>query len=302
MRSIATLALVALSCVNVGAVANAASVIVDKTIAGFSSPESVVVVGGDVFVSNLGVKLEPTVKDGDGFISRLDRQGNIKTQKWADKLDGPKGMIVVDGVLYVADIDRVLGFRVRDGKQVFALDMAAAGSVFLNGFARYDNRRLLLSATDISKVFVIDLPKKSFGELAFDTPPKGPNGMKKAGSRLMVVEWGTDSQPNGNIKTYRLESEQARLQAKLEKAYDLTPSGYFDGIVDLGANRWLISNWVKFEPAGVLQILDTRTSKVTAVAMKAPIAGPADMFLDDQQKLWVPGMMEGKVYRMTVRP
>jgi hypothetical protein len=36
--------------------------------------------------------------------------------------------------------------------------------------------------------------------------------------------------------------------------------------------------------------------------MKAPIAGPADMFLDDQQKLWVPGMMEGKVYRMTVRP
>lgn len=295
MRSLAILVFVAL---NFASPARAVSLIVDKTIAGFSSPESVAVVGGDVFVSNLGVKLEPSAKDGDGFISRLDRQGNIKALKWADKLDGPKGLIVVDGVLYVADIDRVLGYRVRDGKQVFALDMAATGSVFLNGFARYDNRRLLLSATDIGKVFVIDLPKKSFSEMQFDTPPKGPNGMKKAGSRLMVVEWGTDSLPNGNIKTYHLEG----MRAKLEKTHDVTPSGYFDGIVDLGANRWLISNWVKFEPAGMLQMLDTRTGKVSAVAMKTPIAGPADMFLDDQGKLWVPGMLEGKLYRMTVRP
>ncbi|HNA30950.1 MAG TPA: hypothetical protein PK437_12920, partial [Thiobacillaceae bacterium] len=47
--------------------AQAASVLVDRTIPGFSSPESVVAVGKDVFVSNLGVKLEPMEKDGDGF-------------------------------------------------------------------------------------------------------------------------------------------------------------------------------------------------------------------------------------------
>ncbi len=295
MRSLATA--VALSLGLVTAV-QAASVMVEKTVAGFSSPESVVVVGGDVFVSNLGVKLEPTAKDGDGFISHLDRQGNIKMLKWADKLNGPKGMIVVDGVLYVADLDRVLGFRVRDGKPVFSLDMAATGSVFLNGFARYDNRRLLLSATDINKVFIIDLPKQSFSEMTFDTPPKGPNGMKKAGNHLMLVEWGTNSQPNGKVKRYRLDG----FQASLDKTYEPIPSGYFDGIVDLGANRWLISNWVKFEPAGVLHLLDTRTAKISLAEMKSPVAGPADMFLDDQRKLWVPGMMEGKVYRMSVRP
>ena len=295
MRSFAAAILVSLGFIGV---ADAASVVVEKTIAGFSSPESVAVVGGDVFVSNLGIKLEPTAKDGDGFISRLDREGNIKTLKWADNLHGPKGLIVVDGVLYVADIDRVLGFRVRDGKQVFALDMAATGSAFLNGFARYDNRRLLLSATDIGKVYVLDLPKKSFSEMQFDTPPQGPNGMKKAGSRLMVAEWGTDSKPNGNIKAYRLDG----MKARLDKAFDVSPPGYFDGVVDLGANRWLVSNWVRFEPAGLLHVLDTRTGKVTVAAMKTPIAGPADMFLDDQGKLWVPGMMEGKVYRMTVRP
>jgi hypothetical protein len=274
----------------------AASVTVEKTITGLSSPESVVVSGDDVFVSNVGVKLEPFAKDGDGFIARLDRQGNIKALRWADKLNAPKGMIAVNGVLYVADIDRVLGFRMRDGKQVFALDLAPSGAKFLNAFARYDSRRLLLSSTDLGKVFVIDLPKHSYSELKFDTPPNGPNGMKKLGSRLMLVEWGSDDKPNGKVRTYLLDG----FNAKLEKTFEPSPAGYFDGVVSLGANRWLISNWVKYEPAGLLQVLDTHSGKVTVASDKITLAGPADIFLDDRNKLWVPGMMEGKVYRMAV--
>lgn len=280
-----------------GTAASAATVLVDKTIAGFASPESVVVAGNDVFVSNLGVKLEPMEKDGDGFISRLDRQGNIKTLRWADKLNGPKGLLALEGVLYVVDIDRLLGFRISDGKPVFELDLSATGGKFFNALARFDNRRILVSATDLGKVFVIDLGKRSYSEMAFDTPPSGPNGLKKAGNRLVVVEWGTDGQANGTVKTYRLEG----LSAKLDKQYTPEPVGYFDGVVDMGANRWLVSNWVKFEPAGLLQLVDTRTGQISVVNDKTPIAGPADMFLDDQGKLWVPGMMEGKVYRMTLR-
>jgi len=275
----------------------ATSVTVEKTIPGFSSPESVVVSGDDVFVSNLGVKLEPMEKDGDGFISKLDRQGNIKVLKWVDQLNAPKGLIAVNGVLYVADIDRVLGYRQRDGKPVFELDLAASGSKFLNAFARYDNRRLLLSATDLSKVFVIDLLSRSYRELKFDSPPSGPNGLKKLGPRLMVVEWGSDNQANGKVKAYLLDG----YTAKLEKTWEPSPAGYFDGVVSLGANRWLISNWVKFEPGGLLQVLDTRDGKVSVANEKIPLAGPADLFLDDQNKLWVPGMLEGKVYRMNLR-
>jgi len=243
------------------------------------------------------VKLEPMEKDGDGFISKLDRQGNIKVLKWVDQLNAPKGLIAVNGVLYVADIDRVLGYRQRDGKPVFELDLAASGSKFLNAFARYDNRRLLLSATDLSKVFVIDLLSRSYRELKFDSPPRGPNGLKKLGPRLMVVEWGSDNQANGKVKAYLLDG----YTAKLEKTWEPSPAGYFDGVVSLGANRWLISNWVKFEPGGLLQVLDTRDGKVSVANEKIPLAGPADLFLDDQNKLWVPGMLEGKVYRMNLR-
>ncbi|MDO9227372.1 MAG: hypothetical protein Q8M09_11980 [Pseudomonadota bacterium] len=277
--------------------AHAASVIVEKTITGFNSPESVVVSGDDVFVSNVGVKLEPFAKDGDGYIAKLDRQGNIKALKWVDQLDAPKGMIAVNGVLYVADIDRVLGFRQRDGKRVFELDLAASGAKFLNSFARYDNRRLLLSSTDLGKVFIIDLPGRGYSELKFDIPPNGPNGLKKLGGRLIVVEWGSDNQANGKVKSYLLDG----FTAKLEKTWEPSPAGYFDGVVSLGANRWLISNWVKFEPAGLLHVLDSHSGKISTANPNTPLAGPADLFLDDQGKLWVPGMMEGKVYRMSVR-
>ena len=78
--------------------AQAASVSIDKTVSGFASPESVVVAGDDVFVSNVGAKLEPMARDGDGFVSRLDRQGGIKALKWAAQLNAPKGLIAVDGV------------------------------------------------------------------------------------------------------------------------------------------------------------------------------------------------------------
>jgi hypothetical protein len=51
------------------------------------------------------------------------------------------------------------------------------------------------------------------------------------------------------------------MSARLDKAVHPSPAGYFDGVVGIGANRWLISNWVKFEPAGQLQVLDTQTGK-----------------------------------------
>jgi hypothetical protein len=51
-----------------------------------------------------------------------------------------------------------------------------------------------------------------------------------------------------------------------------------------------------------LQVLDTRSGAVSVANPTFAIAGPADMTLDDHGKLWVPGMLEGKVYRINVRP
>ena len=275
-----------------GTPAQAAQATLDKVIAGFASPESVVVAGDHVYVSNVGDKLEPFAKDGDGFISRLDRQGNVRELKWKSGLNAPKGMIAHNGVLYVADIDRVLGWRMSDGKQVFELDLSATGVRFLNAFAAYGSHRLLLSATDQNKVYVIHTRHPRFEELRFDIPPQGPNGLDLSGQTLTVAEWGTDDRPNGRVRQYRL----AGNQASQTQVYELNPPGLLDGVVNLGGQRYVLSNWVRFEPAGVLHWLDTRTGR--QVLIQAPvIAGPADLALDGHV-LWVPAMLEGKVYRL----
>ncbi len=270
----------------------AAKAALDKVIAGFASPESVVVAGEHVYVSNVGEKLEPFAKDGDGFISRLDRQGNVRELKWKSGLNAPKGMLAHNGVLYVADIDRVLGWRMSDGKQVFELDLSATGVRFLNAFAGFSGHRLLLSATDQNKVYVIHTQRPGYEEIRFDVPPQGPNGLDLSGQILTVAEWGSDNQANGRVRQYRLAGNQASQM----REYTPSPSGLYDGVVSLGGQRYVVSNWVRFEPAGVLHWLDTRTGRQELI--QAPVmAGPADLALDGNV-LWVPAMMEGKVYRL----
>ncbi len=272
----------------------AAGAVLDKVITGFASPESVVAAGDSVFVSNVGEKLEPFTKDGDGFISRLDRQGNLRELKWKSGLNAPKGMVVQNGVLYVADIDRVLGWRLSDGRQVYELDLSATGVRFLNAFAAFSGHRLLLSATDQNKVYVIHTQQPRYEELQFDTPPRGPNGLALDGQVLTIAEWGSDDRPNGMLRQYRLTGNQA----KLIRTFEITPPGYLDGVVGLGGQRYIVSNWVRFEPAGVLHWVDARTGEVTQ--MRAPVmAGPADLTLDGT-RLWVPAMLEGKVYRLNL--
>lgn len=123
-------------------------------------------------------------------------------------------------------------------------------------------------------------------------PPQGPNGLDVSGQILTVVEWGTSDRPNGKVRQYRLTGNQATQV----QVHELQPPGLFDGVVGLGGQRYVVSNWVRFEPAGVLHWLDTRTGRQEVI--QAPVmAGPADLALHGNV-LWVPAMLEGKVYRL----
>src|SRR4051812_22417171 len=78
-----------------------------KELTGFKNPESVIVHKDHLFVSNTGEKLDPTTKDGDGYISMLNRKdGKMIEEKFISGLNSPKGMYVKRNVLYVTDIDK----------------------------------------------------------------------------------------------------------------------------------------------------------------------------------------------------
>src|SRR5438034_3460416 len=112
-------------------------------VAGFSTPESVLLDSAQdiYFVSNINGS--PTAKDNNGFISRVRPDGAIENLKFIEggragvTLNAPKGLAVAGDTLWVADIDVVRAFNARTGAPIDSVkfDSASAGgggAVFLN--------------------------------------------------------------------------------------------------------------------------------------------------------------------------
>jgi hypothetical protein len=117
-------------------------------IEGLAHPESVTSVGGSRrLVSNIGAKLDPSAKDGDGFVSELDLAGDIVTLRAFTLLNAPKGMAVLADRLYVADIDRVVAFDIATRALLFEVRSPAANDTLLNDVAVESDDDLLVTDT-----------------------------------------------------------------------------------------------------------------------------------------------------------
>lgn len=252
---------------------------------GFSHPESVLLAGEAVFVSNLGAKLDPMGKDGDGFISRLDADGAVITLKAMTGLDAPKGMAFADGTLFVTDIDRVVGFDPSSGTEVFEAQMDCAIPCFFNDLAVAEGR-LLLTDTAQGKLWALEVQSGAFTPLADGI--SGANGViwDAAQARAVVVALGADFS-GGDIYTWSEAAGLAPVPA--------SPHGVFDGLALLPDGRALVSDWVGLKgEAGALLAVDLATGVAQALPLPQSFHGPADFALS-KDKLWLPAMLDGTV-------
>jgi sugar lactone lactonase YvrE len=210
---------------------------------GLSTPESVLYdADGDRYlVSNINGK--PDDKDNNGFISALSPDGQVTTLKWIEggkgkvKLDAPKGMGIVKGVLYVADISVVRTFDVKSGAPKG--DIAIAGSTFLNDIATGADGKVYVSDTGIKfgangpeptgtdAVYVID--KGHAKAIAKSADLGGPNGLLSTDKGVVVVTFGSG-------EVYRLDDKGSKTDVSKP------PTGALDGIVSLG-DSLLVTSW-----------------------------------------------------------
>ena len=141
-------------------------------------PESVVTDGLYYYIADIGKQLNPTEKDGDGVIWKMDKAGQqVGDSAFVKGLHAPKGAVINNGILFVTDIDRVVGFDLRTRQKKYEIDCCSAlGCVLLNDLAVKDKQTLFVSAMDINKIFIIHLATKPHvGELVLTNPIKGPN-------------------------------------------------------------------------------------------------------------------------------
>ena len=261
---------------------------VTKTIGGFGHVESVSSDGKYIYAGDIGKELNPTAKDGDGQIIKLDKKGNIiETSFSKEKLNAPKGLAINKGILFAADVDRIVALDLATGAKLYEIDFGKDTS-FLNDIAVWDNNTLYVSATDKSKLFKVNLADKSYNEVATDTTIVGINGLycTNKGSRLYVNGFGSDNKPNGIIGYINLKDNKFTKVTSLE--------GYFDGIA-INKDILYVSNWVALEKKGVLMAIGVYSNKCAKVKLAEPIAGPADFTIIDDEMI-LPAMLTGEIH------
>lgn len=207
---------------------------------GLATPESVLYLADQDLYLVSNINGAPTALDDNGFISKLGPDGKIVELKWIDgskpdvTLNAPKGMAVLGGNLYVADVTLVRIFDLATGAAKGAVEIK--GATFLNDVAAGADKiyvtdsgltaELKPSGTD--EVYAIDAAG-AVTKLAAGPELKAPNGVTVIDGNLWVV-------PFGGKELYRLADG---------KPTDLTalPTGALDGIEAVGDGRIVVTSW-----------------------------------------------------------
>ena len=256
------------------------------TIEGFSSPESTIVNKNDLYVSNVGKELKPTLKDGDGFISKLDVNGKIKELHFIDGLDAPKGMGIVGNTLFVADINTLRGFDLSTKKEVF--NVVFEGVNFLNDITVKDSNTLFIGASDTSAIYEVNISNKSYKKLMDFTVT---NGLFYEDGILYAAQLGSTTQNmfDGKGKLYKIDLKDNNKLTQLG-----TFEGVLDGVTKVG-NKVYVSDWGNAKDTGIVRVYDLKTKEETILKLQS-FMGAADFWIDEKsKKIFMPQMIGNKV-------
>lgn len=217
-----------------------------------------------LYVSNINGKSNE--KDGNGFISQLSKDGKIIKLHWAKGLDAPKGMGAWKGLLYVADVTKVVAIDFQSGN--ISKTYEIEGAQFLNDITVDSNGDVYVSDSATGKIHVI---KNDKAELYFESKDfKRVNGLFAEGDGLYIADAGTGV-------NYRLSRN------KVLTKYTETAQGA-DGIVAIGSGAYIVSSW-----GGEIYFVDENAKSTKLLDTKEKKLNSADIALNQkEQMLYVP--------------
>ena len=190
---------------------------------GFQGPEGAAMAAdGSYYISN--VFGDSGAKDGNGYISKLSTGGVIVERYWSAKLDAPKGMAILDGTLYVTDIDRVVMIDAETGSRKGQVPIE--GALFLND-ATVWNGQVFVSDSGSARIHVLD------GETASvwmeDEVLTGVNGLLGDADRMLV-----STMTAGDLLSVDADRNVTGIATGMEDG---------DGIGLVPGGGYLVSSW-----------------------------------------------------------
>ena len=148
-----------------------------------SAPQSIIANPGlGYFVANANG--EPGNRDNKGFISRIDEKGKIVQLHFIQGghgttvLNAPTGMVIVDDILYVADIDTVRSFSRQSGTPLSSVSLSRYDCASLTGLTADKDGNLFVSDTNSNAIYRLDPTKNLAVTLVVqDDALAGPRGL-----------------------------------------------------------------------------------------------------------------------------
>ena len=228
-----------------------------------TAPESVSINGAVVYVAHLGDAVDPTSKDGDGYIAVYDANGTL-VDTLAEGLNAPKGTVVAGRTLFVADVDHLVGINTTTGEKTIDISFEGQTS-YLNGLTRGISDVLYVSATDAGKIWRVVPRTKSVEEVA-ELP--GVNGLSYDQKRkaIYAVQYLQDDPTGGHV--YLVDAETGAMRQEGDYG------GMLDGAM-LRGGTFYFTDWAG-GGAGKVLALDVATRATRVVAEDEQFSGPAN--------------------------
>jgi len=254
------------------------------TVGQFAVPECCVVDAktGKVYVSNMDTANQAYWSDdGTGSIAVLDSGGVPANMRWKVSskdlpLHSPKGMCILDGILYVADNTRVVAFPLSDAARPKPLQ--GPKGEHLNDMAT-DGKAVYVSDTAAGVVYRMDRDGVSTIKA-----PAGVNGITFFKGKMFAVSWD------------------------LHEVYELDPSGEGDPIPFGLRCEFKTPDGIEVLEDGTFIVSDMHGNRVVAISADRKtvstlidVTTPADIGLDWRQRLlYVPQFEQDavSVYRL----
>lgn len=121
-----------------------------------------------------------------GFISKLATDGTMLDRDWVSGLRAPTALAMHGGLLYVADIDRLVAVDVDGGAVLEAYP--APGAHTLGGLAVDAGGRVY--AADLSRNTIYTFDHGSMQPWVQDEALESPSALLAEGERLVIASWG----------------------------------------------------------------------------------------------------------------
>lgn len=216
----------------------------------------------------------PWEKDGNGFISKMDKKGNVVELKWIEGLSAPKGMGISGNSLFIADIDELVEVDINTGEiknRIFV-----EGSPQLNDITTGGNGEVYVSGSGSQKIY-----KLENGELkAIFEGEEGErfNGLYWEKERMLLI-----TSASSLFKEIPWVSMEAKVISE--------NMGHGDAICPVGDGGYITTSW-----KGVVFYVsaDGEVTELLNTEAKEENAADAD-FCIDEQILYLPTFFKNKV-------